>query len=104
MEIYFPHAIQLAKAPYNSVSAHVRNVNWNPVLDKLDTTVSTRRFALFEESRKYKPYVMVGVASNGDLKFILREWGHLAVGSNPECRKVPDSPAIIWIRVYVDFV
>lgn len=38
---------------------------------------------------------MVGVPLNGDLKFILRECGHLAVGFNPECRKVPDSPAII---------
>lgn len=93
-KIYFPHAIQLILAKYNSVSPHVPNVNWNPLLDKLVTTVLTRRFASWRESSPYKPYVTVGVPSNGEIKSILWEWGHLAVGLNPSWLTVPDTPVI----------
>lgn len=64
------------------------------MLDTSDTNVATRRFVSSLESSVYKPYVTVGVPSNGGLKSILWEYGHLAVGLNPAWSTVPDTPVI----------
>lgn len=61
--IYFPHAIQLILAPYNFESSYEVSFIRNPVLVTSVISVITRRFVLRSESRKYRPYVKVGLSS-----------------------------------------
>lgn len=68
---YFPHAIQLILAAYKMVSSHEPSLTLNPVLVTSVISVNTRRLFLWSESRKYRPYVTVGLSSKWDLNLTL---------------------------------